>query len=110
MLADFIGDINFPTVSTNVKTQHPKLKSLLHPYHIFDEHDMAVVALTTVDTPDISKPEKTTAFGRVEDVQATVDALLDGTAHGRDGKKVARVVAVTHIGYEEDIRLAQNTR
>lgn len=98
MLAEFIESINFPTVSTNVKTQHPLLKSLLHPYHIFEKHDLAVVALTTVDTPDISKPDKTTLFGRVDNVQTTVDALLAGTADGRNGNKVSRVVAVTHIG------------
>jgi 2',3'-cyclic-nucleotide 2'-phosphodiesterase (5'-nucleotidase family) len=68
------------------------------------------VALTTVDTPDISKPEKTTVFGRVDDVQTTVDALLAGKLGGEQGKKVKRVIAMTHIGYEEDIRLAKNTR
>jgi len=59
---------------------------------------MAVVALTTVDTPDISKPGKGTEFGRVEDVQVVVDGLLEGRLGGEQGKKVKRVVALTHIG------------
>lgn len=59
---------------------------------------MAVVALTTVDTPDISKPGKGTEFGRVEDVQVVVDGLLEGRLGGQKGKKVKRVIALTHIG------------
>jgi len=62
---------------------------------------MAVVALTTVDTPDISKPGKGTEFGRVEAVQVVVDGLLRGELGGEKGKKVKRVVALTHIGEYE---------
>lgn len=71
---------------------------------------MAVVALTTVDTPDISQPGEGTDFGRVDDVQIVVDGLLAGNLGGERGKKVKRVIALTHIGYEEDMRLAKNSR
>lgn len=74
---------------------------------VFEEHELAVVALTTVDTPDISKPGKTTVFGSPSTLQRTVDLLLDGTL---GNGKVKRVIALTHIGYEEDQKLARSTR
>lgn len=110
MLAAFLANLTFPTVSTNVKSDNEALASQLHPYLIFPEHETAIVALTTNTTPDISSSSNGTTFGAYLEVQQTVDALLNGTAEGASNDTVKRVVALTHIGYEEDIALAQQTR
>lgn len=68
---------------------------------------MAVVGLTTYEA---LRPGGETGVGRYEDVQGVVDGLLAGRLGGERGKKVKRVVALTHIGYEEDIKLARNSR
>lgn len=112
-LAEFLGNLSCPAVSTNIKTTHPALAAQLQPFLVFEEHDLALVALTTVDTPFISKPGPLTHFEDVLRVQDTVDGLLDGRLGGRraDGSPaVKRVIALTHIGYEQDILLARSTR
>ncbi|CED84792.1 5' nucleotidase [Phaffia rhodozyma] len=103
LLGEYLSNLTFPTISTNIKTENTLLRSQLKPYHLFPKHELAVVALTTVDTPDISKPGKGTTFGKVLEVQKTVDQLLK-----KGGVK--RVVALTHIGYDQDIELAKNSR
>lgn len=110
MLAAFLANLTFPAVSTNIKSDNEALASQLNPYLIFPEHETAIVALTTNTTPDISSPGNGTTFGAYLDVQMTVDALLNGTAEGSTNGTVKRVVALTHIGYEDDIALAEQTR
>lgn len=97
-LTAFLESLNFPTVSTNVHTTLPRFAKQLHPFWIFEEHELAVVALTTVDTPDISKPGPNVTFGKVQEVQAVVDGLLEGRLGGKQAGKVKRVIALTHIG------------
>lgn len=100
-LASFLANLSAPCISTNVFTTHPTLREHIQPYLILPEHELAIVALTTVDTPDISQPGEETHFGDVRGVQATVDGLLEGSLGGlgEDGKpKVKRVIALTHIG------------
>jgi hypothetical protein len=83
------------------------------PFLVLPEHSLGIVALTTVDTPDISRPSNLTHFDPVITVQETVDKLLDGRLGGRDADGapfVKRVIALTHIGYEQDQLLAQSTR
>jgi len=110
MLAAFLANLTFPTVSSNIQSDNEALASQLNPYLLFPEHEMALVALTTNTTPDIASPGNGTTFGAYLDVQDTVDALLNGTAPGQDNTTVSRVVALTHIGYENDIELARTTR
>ena len=110
MLAAFLANLTFPTVSSNIQSDNEALASQLNPYLLFPEHEMALVALTTNTTPDIASPGNGTTFGAYLDVQDTVDALLNGTAPGQENTTVSRVVALTHIGYENDIELARTTR
>ncbi|RPA80440.1 Metallo-dependent phosphatase [Ascobolus immersus RN42] len=104
VLADFVEKLNFPVVAANVKSANERLAKALVPYHIFPEHDLAVVAVTTQTTPDIAKPDKGTTFSDpVKAVQDTVDFLAKE-------KNITRIVALTHIGFEEDLALAKKTR
>lgn len=113
VLAEFLGSLNAPAVSTNIKTTHHALAAQLVPFLVLPEHSLGIVALTTVDTPDISQPSNLTHFEPVINVQGTVDKLLDGRLGGKDASGtplVKRVIALTHIGYEQDQLLAQSTR
>lgn len=97
MLAAFLANLTFPTVSSNVKSDNQALQSQLNPYLLFPEHEMALVALTTNTTPGISSPGNGTVFGDYLAIQKTTDDLLAsrlGTGNG----KIKRVVALTHIG------------
>lgn len=96
--------MTFPVVASNIHTNHTKLAEKLVPFHIFPEHDLALVAVTTVNTPDIASPGPGTEFeDPVVAIQRTVDLL-------KREHKITRIVALTHIGIDEDINLAKKTK
>ncbi|KAK7959018.1 5'-nucleotidase [Apiospora aurea] len=104
-LAGFIKNLTFPVVSANIVSDHPGLNASIKPYHVFDEHSLAVIGLTTDTVPDISKPGKGTQFGdHVASMQVTIDHIRSTLPD------VKRIAAITHIGYDEDIKLAKATR
>lgn len=104
-LADFIQNLTFPVVAANIASDHPGLNASIKPYHVFDEYELAVIGLTTDTVPDISKPGKGTKFGdHVASMQATIDHIHATLPD------VKRIAAITHIGYDEDIKLAKATR
>ncbi|KAK8118057.1 uncharacterized protein PG998_006338 [Apiospora kogelbergensis] len=103
-LGAFLKNLTFPVVSANIVSDHPVLNATIKPYHVFEEHALAVIGLTTASVPDISKPGKGTTFGdHVASMQATID-------HIRATTTIKRIAAITHIGYEEDVKLAKATR
>lgn len=102
-LGDFLQNLTFPIVAANVQSDHPKLNATIKPYHVFDEYELAVIGLATDTTPDISSPGEGTTFGdHVTSMQATID-------HIRGTTDIKRIAAITHIGYEEDLKLARAT-
>lgn len=104
-LADFIQNLTFPVISSNVHTTNKKLARGLLPYKIYKKHQLAVVAVTTETTKGLSKPGEGTTFeDPIEAAQRTVDAIK------RRHKNIKRIVALTHIGYEKDIEFAQKTK
>lgn len=103
-LGEFLSNLTFPIVTANIITDHPVLNRTIKPYHIFPEYDLALIGVTTETIPDISQPGDGTKFtDPVQAVQATVD-------HIRATTNITRIAAITHIGYEEDQRLARETR
>lgn len=109
-LARFLQNLTMPTISTNVKTNNTALAARLQPYLIVPEHNLAIVAVTTNTTRGISSPGPGTTFEPyVSSLQPTVDGLLQSRLGPGNGL-VKRVVALTHIGYDEDIALAKSTR
>ncbi|KAI1145189.1 Metallo-dependent phosphatase-like protein [Nemania diffusa] len=102
-LGDFLQNLTFPIVSANVVSDNEKLNSTIKPYHIFSEHSLAIIGVTTETVPSISSPGKGTKF---TDVVAAVQASIDTI---RRTTNVTRIAAITHIGYEEDRRLARET-
>lgn len=102
-LGQFLDNLTFPVISANIQSTHPLLNKTIKPYHIYDKYELAVIGVTTETTPGISRPGKGTTFSdSVAAVQATID-------HIRSTTSVKRIAAVTHIGYDEDQRLAEST-
>ncbi|KAF2171270.1 hypothetical protein M409DRAFT_50734 [Zasmidium cellare ATCC 36951] len=102
-LGEFLQNLTFPIISANIQSDHPVLNKTIKPYHIYEEFELAVIGVTTETTPGISSPGEGTTFSDpVEAVQNTVDLIRTTT-------NITRIAAITHIGYEEDQALAQNT-
>ncbi|ORY71380.1 5'-nucleotidase [Pseudomassariella vexata] len=102
-LGDFLKNLTFPIISANIVSDNEKLNSTIKPYHIYDEYELAVIGVTTETTASISSPGSGTTFtDAIEAVQNTVDLIRSTT-------NITRIAAITHIGYEEDMRLAQET-
>ncbi|KAI9163054.1 5'-nucleotidase [Paramyrothecium foliicola] len=102
-LGEFLLNLTFPVVSANIKSTHPALNQTIIPYKIFEEYDVAVVGCTTETTANIANPGDGTEF---TDVVAAVQGAIDEIKATTD---VKRIIALTHIGYDEDQRLAKET-
>jgi 5'-nucleotidase len=102
-LGEFLQNLTFPIVSCNVKSEYEGLNKTIKNYHIFDKYDLAVIGATTDTTPSISNVgDKTTFLDATEEVQKAIYEIRNTT-------DIRRIVALTHIGYEEDQKLAKNT-
>lgn len=103
-LAAFINNVTFPILSANLRSADPTLNQSVKPYTLFTDYGLAVIGVTTAETGQLSNPGNGTTF---TDATASVQAAIDQikTAH----PEICRIVALTHIGYEEDILLAQQT-
>lgn len=103
-LAEFLDDLNFPVVSSNIHSLNTKLAESLAPYMIFSGHKVALLALTTETTSTISHPSNLTTFeDPIVAAQRTVKHIKEFNP------KINRIVALTHIGYQQDIALAKAT-
>ncbi len=102
-LGQFLENLTFPIVSANIDSDHAVLNRTIKPFHIFPQYDLAVIGVTTDTTPSISSPGKGTKFtDAIVAVQNTVDLIRSTT-------NITRLAAITHIGYDEDQRLARET-
>jgi 2',3'-cyclic-nucleotide 2'-phosphodiesterase (5'-nucleotidase family) len=103
-LGEFLLNLTFPVVSANIKSTHPALNQTILPYQIYEEHGVAVIGCTTETTANIANPGPGTEFlDVVTHVQAAIDEIKATT-------DIKRIVALTHIGYTEDQRLAKETK
>ncbi|KAL1646484.1 hypothetical protein SLS61_007846 [Didymella pomorum] len=103
-LGQFLANLTFPIISANVHSQNENMNKTIKPYHIFEEHGLALIGVTTDETPSISNPDETTVFSDVvEAVQGAIDEIKSTT-------NITRIAAITHIGYEKDQELAKATK
>ncbi|KAH7069818.1 Metallo-dependent phosphatase-like protein [Paraphoma chrysanthemicola] len=102
-LGDFLQNLTFPIVCANLKSANQKVASKVKPYHIFEKYGLALIGVTTEETPSIANPDDGTIFSDVvEAVQNAIDEIKSTT-------NITRIAAITHIGYEEDQKLAEAT-
>ncbi|KAF2843022.1 Metallo-dependent phosphatase [Patellaria atrata CBS 101060] len=103
-LGAFLENLTFPIISANIQSTHPVLNRTIKAFHIFEEYDLAVIGVTTEETSNIANPGEGTTFSPVvEAVQNTIDFIHETT-------NISRIAALTHIGYEEDQALAEQTK
>jgi 5'-nucleotidase/UDP-sugar diphosphatase len=102
-LARLIDGADFPVVSANINAEaEPLLAGKIEPSTIItvSGEPIGIVGLTTPETENISSPGPNVVFSdTVTSLQAAVDDL---TAKGID-----KIIALTHVGYWEDIALAE---
>lgn len=102
-LGDFLLSLDFPIVSANVISEYEGLNKTVKPYVIFEKQEIALIGVTTPTTVSISSVgDGTQILPVVESVQKTIDHIKETT-------NITRIVALTHIGYEEDQELARET-
>ena len=101
-LANFIQKANFPVLSANVDASaEPALAGLIPAYTILEVagEKIGVFGLTTEDTAFISSPGPNVVFkDAAESAKATVAEL--------EAQGINKIIALTHMGYNEDLTLA----
>ncbi|KAJ7221394.1 Metallo-dependent phosphatase-like protein [Mycena pura] len=102
-LGQFLANLTVPIVCANVDSADKTINTTVKPYHVFPQYKLAVIAVTTDTIPTTSNPNKTTTFA---DPIKTVQHWVD---HVHKYEPVERVIVMTHIGYDVDIAMAQNT-
>ncbi|KAK0105754.1 hypothetical protein ONS95_004273 [Cadophora gregata] len=102
-LGAFLENLTFPIISANIQSNNSILNATIKPFHIYPQYELAVIGVTTEDTPSISSSGPGTTFSNaIEAVQRTIDLIKSTT-------NITRIAAITHIGYEEDQKLAEAT-
>ena len=102
VLADFIAGTKFLVVSANIDaTAEPALNGKIAPYTLVTRggHKVGIIGLTTPETPSISSPGANIVF---KDPAASLQAAADKLK----AKGVNKIIALTHLGYTEDVALA----
>jgi 5'-nucleotidase len=103
LLGDFLANLTFPITSCNIQSTQPILNRTILPFVEFPQYNLAVIGVTTETTPSIANVGEGTTFSpAIEAVQHTIDTIRTTT-------NISRIAALTHIGYEEDQKLAQQT-
>jgi len=101
-LAVFLDIVSFPVISTNTDlSQNNLLAGRVAPYAILETGGLrvGVVSALAADTSETSSPGPTVTFGdEVEALRAAVAEL--------QGQGVAPIIALTHVGYTVDQRIA----
>jgi 2',3'-cyclic-nucleotide 2'-phosphodiesterase (5'-nucleotidase family) len=68
-LGQFLENLTFPIISANLHSQNEKVNKSVKPYHIFEEYGLALIGVTTDETPSISNPDDSTTFSDVVEVR-----------------------------------------
>ncbi|KAK0389964.1 hypothetical protein NLU13_3537 [Sarocladium strictum] len=99
----FLNNLTFPVVSANIVSEYENLKKNIKKYHIFEVYGVAVIGATTETTPGISSVgELTTFLDPIPEIQRAVYEIRNTT-------NITRIIALTHLGYDVDKRLAAET-
>ncbi|NPA90708.1 MAG: multifunctional 2',3'-cyclic-nucleotide 2'-phosphodiesterase/5'-nucleotidase/3'-nucleotidase [Chloroflexi bacterium] len=101
-LAKFIKGANFPVLSANLDvSQDPDLAGLVKPYTVVEVggEKIGIIGLTTEDVDILSSP------GPNVKILPAVDSLKKAVQELTD-QGVNKIIALTHVGYEMDKKLA----
>lgn len=102
LLAGFLHSLPFPVVCANIDSTVSELMSAIVPYHIFEERQLAVIGMITPTTSSISSSGPNVTFSEpVDIIQPVIDEIRS--------QGIKRIIALTHIGYMEDLDLVRHT-
>ncbi|MRN55418.1 5'-nucleotidase C-terminal domain-containing protein [Paenibacillus monticola] len=115
ILSKFIGKAEFPFVSSNVNFSadailsnmftneigQPGADATIYPALIMEVagEEVGLIGLTTEDTANIASPGAVTFDDAFAKAEATVAML--------QAENINKIIVLSHLGYEEDIKLAQ---
>ncbi|MCG6858198.1 MAG: 5'-nucleotidase C-terminal domain-containing protein [Salaquimonas sp.] len=101
-LAKFIDTVKFPILGGNVEAaSDPDLKGELGNYIVVERggEKIGIIGVVTTETAAISSPGPNVKFDDVEDyIRKAVGKL--------EAQGINKIIALTHVGYEEDKRIA----
>ncbi|MEI6065059.1 MAG: bifunctional metallophosphatase/5'-nucleotidase, partial [Pseudanabaena sp. ELA748] len=103
VLADFLAKAKFPIISANIDiAPESPLYGKVRPWHIFDfkGEKIGIFGLTTPDTAILSSVGDGVKF--TDPIAAAHDSVIDLKQQG-----INKIVALTHIGFENDLALAR---
>lgn len=103
-LADFVSAAHFSVIGGNVHfASSTMLQKKVLPYTIqqFGTQKVGIIAAVTSDTETLSSPDKQTTF---EDEEL----YLNSIATQLHNEGITIIIALTHVGYEKDKRIAQS--
>jgi 5'-nucleotidase len=103
VLARFLKKAEFPVLAANIDfSRSAKLQGRIAPYIVkkLNGNQVAIVGLAPPETPWISSPEKNLVFG---DPIATTKNIVERL----EAKGINKIIILSHIGYEEDLKLAR---
>ena len=96
-----VNNINTPVLGANIHFK-PETKHPIKPY-IIEERDgrkIGIIGVTTPDIPALSSPGPNVQFSDVK-------AALQKYVAELEAEGVTMIIALTHIGYEEDKKIAR---
>ncbi len=100
----FVNKITFPITSANIDFRLiPLTAQKVQPYVIknYNGERVAIIGVTTENTPIVSNPGANIKFN---DVKVSVAKKIDELK----SKGINKFIVISHIGYDEDIKLAQS--
>lgn len=104
MIEKIVNNVNFPFISANIDfSEIPSIAQKVNPYLIknFGSEKVAIIGVTTEQTPIISNPGTGIKFNNVQ--SALLKSISELTAKG-----INKIIVLSHIGYDDDIKLAQS--
>ena len=107
-LAAAINKFKFPVLGGNVKSQNPILRDKIKPYVVLDDFQVVIMGVSTQETAKFSKPDPTTKFE--DEIATTKKILAEIQTKILATNPTYKVIALTHIGYDHDLALAQATK
>ncbi|WP_163846812.1 bifunctional metallophosphatase/5'-nucleotidase [Pseudooceanicola aestuarii] len=102
-LSDFLDQVQFPVLSANIDVSRDNMLADRVKKSVVLEvggEQIGVVSVLAEDTPETSSPGDTVIFSSTVDAaQGEIDRLTD--------EGVNKIILLTHVGINEDLRLAE---
>jgi 2',3'-cyclic-nucleotide 2'-phosphodiesterase (5'-nucleotidase family) len=107
-LAAAIAKFKFPVLGGNIASQNAILKDKFKPYIVLPNFGVVIMGISTQETAKFSKASPTTVFSN--EIASAQKILEEIRVKVLKANPTYKVIALTHIGYEQDLALAKATK